>query len=223
MAVRGMLTICLFTVGLMYWANAEETAAAGGPFPPCRDATTCTCEPVINVTPQQMGYCDCKNLTNWLSNTTSGLSEAEEDIAELATDIENLKGTVDVLKADSHKAEADSHDESDYMNYYDEIAQATCTAMNTVRGWTFAVRRTCATNGRTCKTICADRQLRAQYPGVVASRPMACFNSLHVNSNQPKLAKGRAGDEKLGLTIHKYNSCENDYCGPNYCCCKTDN
>ncbi|CAH1776694.1 unnamed protein product, partial [Owenia fusiformis] len=112
------------------------------PFPPCRGSTSCTCEPVINVPPPQMPRCDCMNLTNWLSNTASGLANVEGNIAELTTDIGDLKASVDGLKADSHKPGAGSHGahvESDYVNYYDEIAQATCTAMNTAGGWTFAV------------------------------------------------------------------------------------
>ncbi|CAH1776706.1 unnamed protein product [Owenia fusiformis] len=215
--IRGTLAICVIAVSALRWANAEGTAAARDPFPPCRDATTCTCEPVINVTPQLMGYCDCKNLTNWLSNTTSGLSEAEENIAELATDVTDLKASVDELKGDSH--EPDSNDESDFANYYDEIAQATCTAMNTEGGWTYAVRIACS-GSRTCTAICSDAQLRAQ-DVYVADKIMTCFNSLHVYWDRPKFAHGEAGYEKLGLKIYRYNNCGGGYCGPNYCCCRS--
>ncbi|CAH1776699.1 unnamed protein product [Owenia fusiformis] len=215
-SLKEILAICVIAVSALGWGNAEGTAAARDPFPPCRDTPTCTCAPVINVTPPQMGYCDCKNLTNWLSNTTSGLSEAEEDIADLTTEVVNLKGSVDELKAESHEAE--SHDESDFVNYYDEIAEATCTAMNTAGGWTYAVRRECG-GSRTCATICSDAQLRAQ-DGQVAGRAMTCFNSLHVYGNRPKFAHGVAGYEKLGLKMYRYNGCGGGW-GPNYCCCRS--
>ncbi|CAH1790108.1 unnamed protein product [Owenia fusiformis] len=110
--------------------------------------------------------------------------------------------------------------ESDYSNYYDEIAQATCTAMNSAGGWTFAVRRYChSTDQRTCDIICRDPNLKKQ-DSQVAERNMACLNSLHVYQNRPRFAHG-AGFEKLGLKIYRYNSCSRASCGPNYCCCRS--
>ncbi|CAH1776717.1 unnamed protein product [Owenia fusiformis] len=218
MKTGGSLAICMIAVivGLLQRASADDTTtAARDPYQTCGDSTTCTCAPVINVTPPQLGYCDCKNLTKWLSTTASGQSETKENIAELATDVANLRGSVDELKATSH-------DESDFVNYYDELAQATCTAMNPNTGWTYAVRRRCGDrgNGRACDAICQDPQLRAQ-DSQLASRSMACFNSLHVYWDRPKFAHGEAGYEKLGLKIYKLNNCIQQDCGPNYCCCRS--
>ncbi|CAH1790571.1 unnamed protein product [Owenia fusiformis] len=108
--------------------------------------------------------------------------------------------------------------ESDYANYYDEIAQATCTAMNTAGGWTYAVRRPCPSI-RTCLTICQDPNLRKQ-DGQVANRGISCVNSLHVYHNRPRFTHGAVGNERLGLKTYNYNSCGAAGCGPNYCCCK---
>ncbi|CAH1783448.1 unnamed protein product, partial [Owenia fusiformis] len=112
-----------------------------------------------------------------------------------------------------------SHNESDYSNYYDEIAEAACTAMNTAGGFTYAVRRECPTS-RTCSVICSNQSLRAQ-DGQVASRSMRCLNALHVYNNRPQFAHGHtSGIEKLSLKTYRYNSCTGSSCGPNYCCCR---
>ncbi|CAH1790109.1 unnamed protein product [Owenia fusiformis] len=110
--------------------------------------------------------------------------------------------------------------ESDYSNYYDEIAQASCTAMNSAGGWMYAVRRDCYGDGyRTCEVICQNPHMK-KYDPQVAQRRMICINSLRVYENRPQFAHG-TGYGKLGLKTYRYNTCIRKGCGPNYCCCRT--
>jgi hypothetical protein len=106
------------------------------------------------------------------------------------------------------------------------MAQATCTAMNTRGGYTFAVRRTCSSSSKTCADICKDAKLRAQNPpnrtDKTNPKGWSCFNSLHIYKSQPILSDNRLAytdSEKLGLATVRYNSCRGG-CSPNYCCCR---
>ncbi|XP_013408903.1 uncharacterized protein LOC106172656 isoform X1 [Lingula anatina] len=106
-------------------------------------------------------------------------------------------------------------------NYYDEIAQATCTAMNTRAGWVFAVRRKCNSWTLPCQYICSSPSLAAQDPSV-SSRGLECFNSLHVYQDRPVLPSDiQSGTNMLGLEVYRYQSCYSGSCGPNYCCCRS--
>ncbi|CAH1775287.1 unnamed protein product, partial [Owenia fusiformis] len=139
-----------------------------------------------------------------------------KEMRKMATEIDRLEGLIKELQRDKHR-----HIESDYVDYYDEIAQATCTAMNTEGRETFAVRRACTGSAtRTCQVICEDPALKVQSgdPNIY-NRPMSCFNALHVYQNRPRFPHGQ-GIEKLGLQVYRYNHCTNTACGPNYCCCR---
>eukprot|EP00294_Goniomonas_avonlea_P005608 CAMPEP_0114551806 /NCGR_PEP_ID=MMETSP0114-20121206/6795_1 /TAXON_ID=31324 /ORGANISM="Goniomonas sp, Strain m" /LENGTH=783 /DNA_ID=CAMNT_0001736655 /DNA_START=8 /DNA_END=2359 /DNA_ORIENTATION=- len=91
------------------------------------------------------------------------------------------------------------------------LAQATCTALNTRGGWTFAVKRHCSGSARTCAQVCGDRRGRGKDS---QARTLHCFNSLHIYGNQPSGHDGRTG-----LKVYKYGGCGGG-CGPNYCCCR---
>jgi len=91
------------------------------------------------------------------------------------------------------------------------LAQATCTALNTRGGWTFAVRRSCGAGRRTCAQVCHDRRGRSR-DGQAPN--LRCFNSLHIYANQASTKTGQ-----VGLKVYKYGNCGGG-CGPNYCCCR---
>jgi len=89
------------------------------------------------------------------------------------------------------------------------LAEATCTAMNTKSGWTFAVRRPCITGSQTtCAHICNG--LSESQAG-----QLECFNSLHIYGRQPA-----SSTSTIGLKTYRYNNCFHTSCGPNYCCCR---
>ena len=91
------------------------------------------------------------------------------------------------------------------------LAQATCTALNSQSGWTFAVARQCSQFAVPCERVCANLS-DGQRTGGTAG-PLKSFNSLHIYSNEPF-----SNTNQLGLKVYKYNH-SGGGCGPNYCCC----
>ena len=88
------------------------------------------------------------------------------------------------------------------------LAQSTCTAMSPA-GRINAVRRTCSDNGPDCNAVC-------QKVGTT------CFNALHVYSDPNYVTPlERPAVEQKSLEIYKYNGCSGQFCGPNFCCCKS--
>jgi len=101
-------------------------------------------------------------------------------------------------------------------SWRDEVAQATCSALQVGPGWMFAVRRECGTS-RTCSQICSclagqDSQVKS----------MSCVDSLHVYAGTHPLERGMtsADVEVLGTKVYRYFTCARGDCGPNFCCCK---
>jgi len=86
-----------------------------------------------------------------------------------------------------------------------QVAQATCTALKSAGGWTFAVRR--EPSSPDCALVCQGLN------EVQAGGQLSCFNSLHIYANQP-----HTGVSTVGLKTYRYNSCGGGL-GPNYCCC----
>lgn len=96
-------------------------------------------------------------------------------------------------------------------NFFDELAQSTCTAAVKSASHVLALRRNCASGqALECSRICAN----AGY---------TCFDELHVYQPQNVLKPDVYTDEgKPGLMMYRYFSCTygTGGCGPNYCCCQ---
>jgi Skp family chaperone for outer membrane proteins len=86
------------------------------------------------------------------------------------------------------------------------IVEAACIAMRPGNGWTFAVRRNCGSQYKTCAQVCASS--RESQAGT-----LQCFNAIHMYQNQ-----GSRSNHVSGLKTYRYNGCGGG-CGPNYCCC----
>jgi len=89
------------------------------------------------------------------------------------------------------------------------LAESACTAINSVGGWTFAIRRT-STDKRPCQDVCS-----------AASESQAgklkCVDSLSIGgTNHPMVDD--AARAKLGLMTYKHGNCV--AMNANYCCCK---
>ncbi|XP_060555014.1 uncharacterized protein LOC132715917 [Ruditapes philippinarum] len=95
-------------------------------------------------------------------------------------------------------------------NFFDELAQSTCTAAVNSASHVLAIRRNCNTGtAPDCSQICAN----AGYH---------CFDELHVYPPSKLLHPDVYKDEgKPGLMMYRYFSCtwSSGSCGPNFCCC----
>lgn len=98
-------------------------------------------------------------------------------------------------------------------------AQAICTAISpTSVSWISAVRRKCDnTVVATCEQICANLGTTAPDYQRRNAGTQSCINSIHIYS-EPDIS---TVDFVPGLKTHRYNSCTNTQCGPNYCCCES--
>mmetsp|Transcript_18792 Transcript_18792/g.29137 ORF Transcript_18792/g.29137 Transcript_18792/m.29137 type:complete len:712 (-) Transcript_18792:47-2182(-) len=92
------------------------------------------------------------------------------------------------------------------------LAEATCTALNSRGGWTYAVPRVC-NGGPSCSSVCATLGRKGKMPQ--AGRIISAFRALHIYGNQAARSVGR-----IGLKVHKYTTVRSRGCGPNYCCCR---
>ncbi|CAH1246103.1 Hypp7658 [Branchiostoma lanceolatum] len=117
--------------------------------------------------------------------------------------------------------------DSDYYNYYDELAQSICTAASDQSGDIFAIRRDCRRNGDglTCNEMCTSRK-GAMLSAVGGVRSTSeCFDGVHVYMGRPVLSPDHVADAgKVGLAAYRYFSSgcifAANVCGPNYCCCR---
>ncbi|XP_064594335.1 uncharacterized protein LOC135461260 [Liolophura sinensis] len=97
-------------------------------------------------------------------------------------------------------------------NFYDMLAQSTCTAKFSGSDNVWALRRTCPGGTKSCYQICAEKTL-------------TCFQAYHVYKNPPILAENSNSQPDQGvpgLSMYSYdNGCDFSHpgCGPNYCCC----
>ncbi len=89
------------------------------------------------------------------------------------------------------------------------LAESACTAINSVGGWTFAIRRT-STDKRSCQSVCAQSE-ESQ------AGKLKCVDSLSIGgTNHPMVDD--ASRVKLGLMTYKHGNCID--MDANYCCCK---
>lgn len=100
------------------------------------------------------------------------------------------------------------------------LAQASCTALGSVKSWIFAVPRDCKDpqSFPSCAEIC--KGLSSQDKQVAEHKvELTAFSSLHIYDTEP--AKGF---HSLGLKTSKYGNegTTATYCGPNFCCCGAD-
>jgi len=137
-------------------------------------------------------YCCCGS-----GNPTADLQKDSDEEEESGDDNDDDDSTADVAEGATFSAQ-DTEGQV--------LAEATCTALNTRGGWSFAIRRHCSKEEETCAQIC-EKMAEGQ------ARRMKCFNSLHIYGNAEA-----SGTNKLGLKTYRYDGCGGG-CGPNYCCC----
>ncbi|XP_060591676.1 uncharacterized protein LOC132746511 [Ruditapes philippinarum] len=90
-------------------------------------------------------------------------------------------------------------------DFADQMAVSTCTALSDA-GYIYAVRRRCSSLSVSCEETCK------QIGGT-------CINSLHIYRGSQVLLRDVDGSK--GLYVYKYNSCAGEFCGPNFCCCRS--
>jgi len=89
------------------------------------------------------------------------------------------------------------------------LAESACTAINSVGGWTFAIRRT-STDKRSCQDVCsASAESQAG--------KLKCVDSLSIGGKNHPMVDD-AARAKLGLMTYKHGNCL--AMNANYCCCK---
>ncbi|XP_035668727.1 uncharacterized protein LOC118410924 [Branchiostoma floridae] len=118
--------------------------------------------------------------------------------------------------------------DTEYYNYYDELAQSICTAASSRPAYVFALRRDCQGTAPTCNDIC--RSARADMRAAINNQASVaeCFDAVHVTKNRPSLLPNPTGLQpdagRVGLVTYRYHqggcSWRPNHCGPNYCCCR---
>ncbi|MBO6756488.1 MAG: hypothetical protein JJ902_09195 [Roseibium sp.] len=95
-------------------------------------------------------------------------------------------------------------------------AQATCVALAKHNAWITAVPRLCQTDSISCQQVCAaigDTTKDSQLKG---ASNRYCEAAIHIYQNLPS-----SEINSVGLKTYKYPNCNNNSCGPNYCCCSS--
>ncbi|XP_019644716.1 PREDICTED: uncharacterized protein LOC109485486 [Branchiostoma belcheri] len=117
--------------------------------------------------------------------------------------------------------------DTEYYNYYDELAQSICTAASGRPAFVFALRRDCSGIAPTCHNICLSA--RADMRAVVSSGSTAeCFDAVNIAKNRPSLLPNPTSHQpdagRVGLVTYRYHqggcTWTPNHCGPNYCCCR---
>lgn len=144
--------------------------------------------------------------------------EEELAAADEASGPEAGQGTQDPIAADlaAIASDAVSNSWSPQSILGQLQAQAACVALSPTSVWVTAVPRTCD-NGPTCSEICSSLDERTQDGQLSGAETRSCSAALHVYPNPP------AGElDRVGFKTHRYEDCAVSSCGPNYCCCTSD-
>ncbi|XP_062595338.1 uncharacterized protein LOC134256670 [Saccostrea cucullata] len=104
--------------------------------------------------------------------------------------------------------------------YPDLLVQAACAGQSKTPEHVAAVRRTCSRKAPSCDTVCkaATPQMKARVNE--GSKEATCFMSFHFYDWNEKIKPGAPG--KFNRLMYRYHSgaCSQQYCGPNFCCCR---
>jgi len=123
-------------------------------------------------------------------------------------------------KADALSARIEGNSVTDLLPQIQ--AQAICTAIayRDRPGWSTAVPRTCSASYPSCAEICADLKNRSDDAQVDSSPQRHTYGALHIYSGNP--ATSQAGITGLKTFIYPAGEFGRRFCGPNFCCCKSD-